>query len=112
MIEEEDLNSFNVPIYYPSQSEIRAVVEEEGSFYLDKVESFEANWDPFDESDKYRAAQNVVNYIRSITESTLTAHFGGRMMEILFGRYADRMVKHLLTEEAKYFFMVISLTMK
>ncbi|CBI17477.3 unnamed protein product, partial [Vitis vinifera] len=112
LIEEADLNSFNIPIYYPSEGEVRAVVQEEGSFNLDKIESFEANWDPFDDSDKYREAQNVANYVRSITEPTLKSHFGGAVIGNLFGRYADHLAKHLLMEKGKYFFMVISLTKK
>ena len=90
------------------------MVQEEGSFNLDKLVTFEASWDPFDESDKYRGALNVANYVRSIAEPTLTSHFGGTIIGNLFGRYADHLAKHLLMEEGKikYFFLVISLTNK
>ncbi|KAJ9703517.1 hypothetical protein PVL29_005034 [Vitis rotundifolia] len=112
LIEEADLNSLNFAFYFPSEGEVRALVQEEGSFNLDKLVTFEASWDPFDESDKYRGAQNVANYMRSIAEPTLTSHFGGIIIGNLFGRYADHLAKHLLMEEGKYFFMVISLTNK
>ncbi|KAJ9703516.1 hypothetical protein PVL29_005033 [Vitis rotundifolia] len=36
-----------------AEGEVRTMVQEEGSFNLDKLETFEASWDPFDESDKY-----------------------------------------------------------
>ncbi|XP_034684138.1 benzoate carboxyl methyltransferase-like [Vitis riparia] len=65
------------------------MVQEEGSFNLDKLVTFEASWDPFDESDKYRGALNVANYMRSIAEPTLTGHFGGTIIGNLFGRYCQ-----------------------
>lgn len=91
------MNSFNVPLYHPSEGEIKAVTEEEGSFYVDKLEAFDTDWDPFHESEnEYRAAQNVANSIRSITEPILTAHFGGTLiMEYLFGKFADALANHL-----------------
>ena len=76
------MNSFNLPIYHPSEGEVRTMVQEEGSFNLDKLETFEASWDPFDESYKYRGAQNVANCIRIVTntEPTLATHFGGTII--------------------------------
>ncbi|KAL6346244.1 hypothetical protein AAG906_033040 [Vitis piasezkii] len=72
MLAEADLNSFNLPIYHPSEGEVRTMVQEEGSFDLDKLETFEASWDPFDESYKYRGAQNVANCIRIVTNTEPT----------------------------------------
>lgn len=43
-MKKDDLDSFNMSYYTPREEEVRKMVEKEGSFNLDKLETFEANW--------------------------------------------------------------------
>ncbi|XP_074314755.1 putative methyltransferase TCM_000336 [Silene latifolia] len=44
VIEQEKLDKFDMPFYSPTVDEIRELVEEEGSFALNKLESFTIDW--------------------------------------------------------------------
>ncbi|KAL2895626.1 Salicylate carboxymethyltransferase [Bienertia sinuspersici] len=44
-IDEERLNTFNVPMYEPSLEELKYLVEKEGSFAIDQVHVFGVSWD-------------------------------------------------------------------
>ena len=44
MIEEEKLDSFNIPVYEPTVEEIRHVIEEEGSFFVQRFEILTLPW--------------------------------------------------------------------
>ncbi|KAK3418767.1 hypothetical protein EUGRSUZ_H03334 [Eucalyptus grandis] len=48
LIEEEKLDSFNVPYYPPSPKEVHREVEKQGSFSIDCLEVFEVNRDVFE----------------------------------------------------------------
>ncbi|RZB93820.1 7-methylxanthosine synthase 1-like [Glycine soja] len=44
LIEEEKLDSFNIPVYEPTVEEIRHVIEEEGSFFVQRFEILTLPW--------------------------------------------------------------------
>ncbi|KAJ9565444.1 hypothetical protein OSB04_001410 [Centaurea solstitialis] len=48
LVQESDINSFNLPYYTPCEDEVRNVVYNEGSFFLDSLNVFQGNWDPYD----------------------------------------------------------------
>ncbi|KAK8619908.1 hypothetical protein V6N13_066405 [Hibiscus sabdariffa] len=96
LVDESDVDSFNKSFYYPCKEEVREIIEKEGSFVLDKIETFEMNWD-FEDDDcnkhfvfeKSKSGQNVADCIRAITESVLANHFGDIIIDELFTRYAQ-----------------------
>jgi hypothetical protein len=49
-LKKEKLDSFYLPIYHPSVGEVVAEVEESWLFNMNRIEKFEVNWDPYDES--------------------------------------------------------------
>ncbi|OMP09006.1 SAM dependent carboxyl methyltransferase [Corchorus olitorius] len=119
LVEESDVDSFNMPFYTPCKEEILEIVEKEGSFDLDKLEIFQVDWDPeVDFSDKnlvfnkYKSGQNVANCIRAVTESLLASHFGKTIIDDLFSRYAKYVADHLSVEKTKFVNVVISLIRK
>ncbi|EOY32829.1 S-adenosyl-L-methionine-dependent methyltransferases superfamily protein, putative [Theobroma cacao] len=119
LIEESDVDSFNMPCYNPCQEEVLEIVEKEGSFDLDKLEKFGVNWDPEDDVcnknfvfNKYKSGQNVANCIRAITEPLLASHFGETIIHNLFTRYAQHVAEHLSIEKTKFVNIVISMTRK
>lgn len=45
LVEEEKIDSFNAPYYAASPEETEFVVETDGSFLVDRLETFEIYWD-------------------------------------------------------------------
>ncbi|KAK9214179.1 hypothetical protein WN944_006167 [Citrus x changshan-huyou] len=119
LVEEADVDSFNMPCYFPYEEEVKSIVREQGSFNLDTFESFEVNWGPSDDVNnksfvfnKDRCGQNVANSIRAVTEPMLVSHFGNAVIDPLFARFATLVAEHLAVEKTKHISLVISMTRK
>ncbi|KAL7120794.1 hypothetical protein ACP275_02G144500 [Erythranthe tilingii] len=122
LVKEEDLHSFNIPIYAPSIQEIKTAIQSEGSFNLDKMEvalvALDANEDYNNHdnmvSDKNNMSSNfVANFVRAFAEPMLAAHFGSSInVDAVFDVYAKKMDEHFSVEGSSYFTPVISLTRK
>lgn len=130
-IEEEKVNSFNLPYYASCAEELNLVLQKEGSFITDRLETFEIDWDSsvsdrldqdrpnnafaFDDDQMITSSgQRVANNIRAVAESMLKSHFGKEIMDDLFRRYAELVSKHFLDNSTrpKYTVLVISLIKK
>ncbi|KAL8099619.1 hypothetical protein AgCh_032037 [Apium graveolens] len=116
LLTEEDINSFNLPVYKPSIDELKAVIESEGSFLLDNLETIEVNFDTSNENALVNAEDSsgmiVVKTVRAGLEPLLAGHFGSTLMDKLFERYAIHITEHLCKEKVYYFNIVVSLTRK
>ncbi|KAJ4717088.1 Carboxyl methyltransferase [Melia azedarach] len=119
LIEEAEVDSFNLPYYTPYENEVREIVLKQGSFHLDKLEIFGVNWDPSGDVsnkrcvfNKYSSGQNVANCIRAVAEPMLANHFGDFIIDPLFAKYATHVAEHLAVEKTKHVNIVISLTKK
>ncbi|KAK8957755.1 Salicylate O-methyltransferase [Platanthera zijinensis] len=115
LVEEAKLNSFNLPVYTPSMEEVKSIIEMEGSFHLIHAQTFESNWDPFDESiddfivDKNLSGENVAKYMRAVVEPLLASHFGSDIMKDVFSRFANNIARHMSKGKPKHFVLVILL---
>ncbi|KAK1386990.1 SABATH methyltransferase 22 [Heracleum sosnowskyi] len=113
---EEDINSFNLPIYTPCTNELKAIIEFESSFSLDRLETFETNWDMRDGNEILMSEDSsgklMAKTVRAVMEPLLACHFGNSLMDKLFEKYAMHVTEHLSKEKANYFNIVISLTRK
>lgn len=113
-IEEADMDLFNIPYYTPFIEEVRAKIEEEGSFNLGGLDTFEVNWDPIEAQDdifdKYKNGKNFVNIIRAISEPILANHFGESIIENVFEKYAKYMKYHYSTMKKTNVNIIVSLT--
>ncbi|XP_042481522.1 probable jasmonic acid carboxyl methyltransferase 2 [Macadamia integrifolia] len=108
LIEEAKADSFNLPLYAPCVEEVRAILQTEGSFDLEKLEMFETNWDlsldNYNEEfvfDKYTSAQNITRHLRAITESLLVQHLGDAIINNIFQRFTENIEKHLSEEKSR-----------
>ncbi|XP_057975429.1 probable jasmonic acid carboxyl methyltransferase 2 [Malania oleifera] len=125
-VEEEKVDTFNVPFYAPSLEEVRAEIEAEGSFVIDKLEAIEIDYDiggddsstanNFSvENDHTRRLQKLAmghkmaKMIRAVVESMIEYHFGfgGDVMDNLFKRYGDILGDYLLKTRANKFINLI-----
>ncbi|KAK1435713.1 hypothetical protein QVD17_01479 [Tagetes erecta] len=121
MVQESDVNSFNVPIYYPCDDEVTNVIQSEGSFSLESLTSFEGNWDPQDMdyknlTDSCELSQthgaNTAKVVRAFTEPLLTSHFGKSIIDEVFEKYGKHVAQHLATNKTRFCNFVISLAKK
>lgn len=116
-VEEVQVDSFNLPYYTPCEEEVRTVIENEGSFVLDKLELFEVNWDGTDDSEgftfnRHDSGRRVANIIRAGTEPMIASHFGEYIVDELFAKFANNVAEHLSRENTKHVNIVISMTKK
>ncbi|CAD5189216.1 unnamed protein product [Musa acuminata subsp. malaccensis] len=119
IISQDKVATFNLPIYGASMQEVKAVIHDEGLFYLEQAQIFESNWDPFDGtddddtvSDNVLNGKNVAKCIRAVFESLIAHQFGAAILDELFVRYAEKVARHLLKEKTKYTVLVIALKKK
>ncbi|KAK8515621.1 hypothetical protein V6N13_139408 [Hibiscus sabdariffa] len=119
LVDESDVDSFNMPYYFPCKEEVREIIGKEGSFVLDKIGTFEMNWD-FEDDDcnkhfvfeKSKSGQNVADCVRAVLESKLADHFGGIIIDELFTRYAQHVGEHLSHEKTKHVNIVLVMSKK
>ncbi|KAF7811855.1 theobromine synthase 2-like [Senna tora] len=118
--EEAKLDSYDTPHYGPSEKEVRKIIEEEGSFTLEKLEISKLGWDGGmnEEGDdtiivhgKLMRAKFIANYTRAVNEPLLKSHFGDAIMDELFLRVSDKLVQ-LMEEKKELVFtnLVLSIT--
>ncbi|KAL0308769.1 UNVERIFIED_CONTAM: Benzoate carboxyl methyltransferase [Sesamum radiatum] len=122
LVKMDDLYSFNVPIYMPCEEEVKTVIQNEGSFNLDKLHAFPVRWDAQDTIinyennlvfDIHRSGKLVADCVRAFMEPMLAAHFGSSIVDELFGSYAEKMGEHLSEQKySSYYTIVISLSRK
>ncbi|CAH1444641.1 unnamed protein product [Lactuca virosa] len=127
LIQESDLNSFNMPYYTPYEDEVMNIIRNEGSFSLDTLNVFQVNWYPIktdddDDDDDANAkdfnepshiyGKKTAKAIRAAVEPFLTSHFGNSIMDVLFKRYAKHVALHLAKKNTGHFSLVISLSKK
>ncbi|XP_058736176.1 salicylate carboxymethyltransferase-like [Vicia villosa] len=123
IIKEEQLDTFNIPQYTPSPSEVKLEVLKEGSFNVDQLEVSEVNWNVLDEWNALACeshsseslndgAYNVTQCMRAVSEPMLINHFGESIIEDLFNRYQEILIDRMSKEKTKFVNVTISLTRK
>ncbi|KAI7725463.1 hypothetical protein M8C21_003291 [Ambrosia artemisiifolia] len=121
LVRESDINSFNVPVYFPCEHEVRNAIEYDGSFSLENMNFFKVNWDPHDTdytnmNDSLELSQihgeNASKLLRAVLEPLLVSHFGNSIIDVLFGKFGKHVGEYLLRQKTRYFFTTISLIKK
>lgn len=108
-VEEEKLDSYNVPFYAPSPDELEGEIRREGSFVMDKLEMFETEGD-VEDSTNY--GTDVAMTVRAIQESMISYHFGERILDSLFDCYATLVAEEWEKEEIRPITFVVVLRKK
>lgn len=128
VVKESDLESFNLPYYNPDESEVKEVIDNEGSFEINNFETIfgllfsyktgrsevkDDSDDDVDHSRRFEVVKKRANLARSIIEPMLVAHFGDAIIDRLFEKYiyhAGRRYDTLRNKPTVNFF--VSLTRK
>ncbi|RXH86700.1 hypothetical protein DVH24_021973 [Malus domestica] len=103
LIEEEKLDTFNMPLYFPTTKEAEDVIEEEGFFTLQSLEVFKNDWDSYIKHadsglDKKARAAVLATEIRAVVEPLLATQFGEVAMDDLFRRFEEDVLDHMEME--------------
>ncbi|GMH17498.1 hypothetical protein Nepgr_019339 [Nepenthes gracilis] len=113
IIQEEKVDSFNLPYYSASSEEVKEIVEDEGSFAINRLEAIDVDWD-IGGCDSSNASpsrgERVARMQRSVVESMLACHFGIDIMDELFDRHIHTINHHLSTTNPKIVVLVLSVT--
>ncbi|XP_020234787.1 7-methylxanthosine synthase 1 [Cajanus cajan] len=117
LIEEAKLDSFNIPTYEPTIEEIKNVIQEEESLFLQRFEIFtvprdqginECDDDSF--LDGNRRAEFIATYTRAAMESLLSAKFGAQVIDEIFIRFQKKLVQLMEVEKFETANLIISMT--
>ncbi|KAM0024751.1 putative 7-methylxanthosine synthase [Helianthus debilis subsp. tardiflorus] len=111
LVQGSDINSFNLPVYFPHGDELKRIIEEDGSFSLDDMDIFEVDWDQHDIECNNRGKKTTKSK-RAITEPLFTSHFGNSITDMLFKKFEKKLAEHLATKKTKHLCVVISLKKK
>uniref|UniRef100_A0A0R0IDD3 Jasmonate O-methyltransferase n=1 Tax=Glycine max TaxID=3847 RepID=A0A0R0IDD3_SOYBN len=116
LIEEEKLDSFNIPVYEPTLEEIRHAIQEEGSFVVLRLEILIL---PLDEGlneggdDSFLAgnikAELIAKHMRAILEPLLSTKFGAEVINELFIRYEKKTMQLMEVEKLECGNLMISM---
>lgn len=101
LIDEEKLDSFDVPYYSPTPEEVKKVIEQEESFALELIESF-----PTEPREIYgdgaEPMRKYANVIRAYTEPVISNQFGAQVLDELYNKFASFMVRDLSKDTEPY----------
>ncbi|CAL5197555.1 unnamed protein product [Lathyrus oleraceus] len=122
-IKEESVSSFNIPIYYPCQAEVKKEIDTQGSFDINYLETSEVNfseldnWDGSDFTSKKPeslkdAEFNMENCFRAVAEPMLMGHFGESVTKEAFNRFLKNAADHMPKDKTKVTNITMSLTRK
>lgn len=98
MITEEMVDSFNLPFYYPSPSELKSLIEVHGLFEIKKVEKLVS---PARQVKPDLAV--CVFHFRAILGELIKEHFGEGVLDVLFKRHMKKYVDNPIVSDERYF---------
>jgi len=101
-----------MPFYDPNVQELKEVIQKEGSFEINELESHGFDLDHYYEEDDFEAGRNEANGIRAVSEPMLIAHFGEEIIDTLFDKYAYHVTQHANCRNETTVSLVVSLTKK
>ncbi|KAF5463107.1 hypothetical protein F2P56_019048 [Juglans regia] len=100
VIKEEKMDSFNIPHYTPSLSEVKCEILEEGSFLIDRLELSEINRSTYyKEYNHSNISEIAANSIRAVAESLLVSHFGDGIIEKVFSKYKEILSENISQDQ-------------
>ncbi|EEF28055.1 Jasmonate O-methyltransferase, putative, partial [Ricinus communis] len=119
LVQRSKLDSWNIPLYYPSAEEVTDLIQKENSFTISRVEEFVQSWDDNIEDgnsnlvfDKWERGKHVANYMRAAAESMLVTQFGNAIIDDLFNRLSAKAAYYLENGMGLFNHLVISMTRK
>lgn len=100
-MEEEKLDTFNVPYYIASKEEVQDIVRQEGSFMVERIEALalDVGGRSPEEEDPWTRGKRVAKHVRSFTGSIVQHHLGEEVMDKLYGEKLAELIGEDLSKE-------------
>ena len=99
IITQEMVDSFNLPFYYPSPSELKSLIEVNGLFEIKKIEKLVSPTRQVKPDD----LAVCVLHLRAILGELIKEHFGEGITDILFKRHTNKYVESPVVSDGRYF---------
>ncbi|WMV48208.1 hypothetical protein MTR67_041593 [Solanum verrucosum] len=114
LIEEEKVDSFNIPQYTPSQGEVKSIVEKEGSFTIKKLETTRVHWNNASNNIENinNDGYNVSRCMRAVAEPLLVSQFDPKLIDLVFQKYEEIVSECMAKEKTEFINVTVSLTKK
>ncbi|KAM3742027.1 hypothetical protein ACB098_07G041500 [Castanea mollissima] len=114
LIEEDKMDSFNIPQYTPSPSEVKSEVLKGGYFSIDCLEVSTVKWNDYDSEFNPSIAfsddgYSVANCMRAVAEPLLVNQFGDTIIDEVFRRYRKIIADHISKEKTQFINVTISM---
>ncbi|CAA0832429.1 Indole-3-acetate O-methyltransferase 1 [Striga hermonthica] len=115
LISSDKRDTFNIPVYAASLDEFKEVVEAEGSFIINRLETFKGG-SPLvvaRPDDPVEVGRSFANTCRSVAGVLVEAHIGDRLGDVLFDRVAVRAASRAeeLKDKLQFYHIVASLSL-
>ncbi|CAH9076818.1 unnamed protein product [Cuscuta europaea] len=122
IIETAKSESLRFPLYHPTAKEIQEMIDEEGSFKIESLESLRVCWDGSNlnqdgsDNDLYslvdvrKRGVFLTRYTRSVFEPLLKAQLGQGLMDEVFLRFQNKVIQFM--DRLEYPILVLSLFVK
>ncbi|XP_022770009.1 probable S-adenosylmethionine-dependent methyltransferase At5g38780 [Durio zibethinus] len=91
LIREEKVNSFNLPLYFPSAKELKSLIERNGRFSMESIDEIIEQVKRAHTS--LPSTQNYISHIRAGMEGLIKDHFGNEFVDEFFAHYAKKHVE-------------------
>ncbi|XP_006662915.2 anthranilate O-methyltransferase 1-like isoform X1 [Oryza brachyantha] len=122
-VEKEKLDSFNIPMYWPSTEELKQLVQQNGLLHITDIHLFEMDGSPTDESPEsadgapkgiaaLAAGERMSATLRAGTEPLIVSHFGESLLDDLFALFARYFTSYIESEDEKSSIVVITMSLE
>ncbi|XP_055811986.1 S-adenosyl-L-methionine:benzoic acid/salicylic acid carboxyl methyltransferase 3-like [Solanum dulcamara] len=114
LIEEEKVDSFNTPQYTPSPAEVKYIVDKEGSFTINRLETTRVHWNNASNNNENinNGGYNVSRCMRAVAEPLLVSQFSPKLMDLVFQKYEEIVSECMAKEKTEFINVTVSLTRK
>lgn len=118
LIEEEKVDLFNIPNYTASPAEVKYLVDKEGSFIINKLETTRVHWNYASNNNNnenniiYNGGYNLSRAIRAVAEPLLVSQFDPKLMDLVFQKYEEIISDWMSKEKTEFINVTVSMTRK
>ncbi|GAV81164.1 Methyltransf_7 domain-containing protein, partial [Cephalotus follicularis] len=95
LMDEAEVDSFNIPMYFPSPAELEAVIERNGCFEVERVEQWA-------QPTSQVSAEQAALMVRSTNEGIIRGHFGSEIIDDLFNLFTKKLIDSGLFSDSSY----------
>ncbi|OMO72378.1 SAM dependent carboxyl methyltransferase [Corchorus olitorius] len=98
IISESLVDSFNLPVYFASPKEMKEIIERNGNFSIERMETT----NPLSKLSVQLGAQPCTIHLRAGLEGIISKHFGNKIIDELFDRFTRKTEEHSYMLNASY----------